>query len=101
MMKSLKAVSIAALLPTTFLATTAPKRPSAQVVTVTAVEYGFEAPASIAAGTVTIKLVNKGQELHHVLVAKLEEGHTIADLQNAPPDAPPPSWFKMVGGPNA
>ena len=101
MMKSLKAVSIAALLPTTFFPTAAPKRPSAQVVTVTAVEYGFEAPASIAAGTVTLKLVNKGKELHHITLAKLEEGHTIADLQSAPPDAPPPVWFKMIGGPNA
>lgn len=102
MSKFLHAVTVAALLPTTYLSTNAPKpkRASAQVVTVTAVDYGFEAPASVASGTVTLKLVNKGKELHHLAVAKLEQGHTIEDLQKAPP-GPPPEWFKTIGGPNA
>ena len=103
MTKFFQAVTIAALLPTTYLSTLGPKVPkraSAQVVTVTAVDYGFEAPTSVAAGTVTLKLVNKGKELHHLAIAKLEQGHTIEDLQKAPP-GPPPEWFKTVGGPNA
>src|SRR5262245_47635565 len=103
MMKFFQAVTVAALLPTTYLSSVGPKVPkraSAQVVTVTAVDYGFEAPTSVAAGTVTLKLVNKGKELHHLAIAKLEQGHTIEDLQNAPP-GPPPEWFKTVGGPNA
>jgi uncharacterized cupredoxin-like copper-binding protein len=106
MLKSIKAVSVAALLPTTFLAaarpiaSATPKRPSAQVVTVTAVDYGFEAPASISAGTVTLNLVNRGKELHHLWLAKLEDGHTVEDLQKLPPGKPP-AWFKNIGGPNA
>jgi plastocyanin len=70
-------------------------------VTVTASDFGFQAPDTIAAGVTTVRLVNKGKELHQVQLIKLEEGKTLADVAQAlKSGGPPPSWMKFMGGPN-
>lgn len=102
MLKAILAAGVAALLPLHDGAGT-PVPPKPLLVTITTVDYAFEAPASIEAGTVTLRLVNRGKELHHIWVMKLERGKTIADLETAmkKPGAPPPPWAIDVGGPNA
>jgi hypothetical protein len=50
----------------------------------------------------TFRLVNDGATLHHLLIARLDSGKTLADLQAALKNpGPPPRWMVMVGGPNA
>jgi hypothetical protein len=80
-----------------------PARYSGKVVTVKALDYAFEIADSVEAGYTTIRLLNQGKELHHVQMARLEEGHTLKDLFEAmkDPAAKPPKWFIEVGGPNA
>jgi hypothetical protein len=75
------------------------------VVTITAKDFSYEAPDTISAGMVTLRLVNQGPELHHVQLLKLDDGHTIAELEAglkaAPPGSPPPPWVHDVAGPNS
>lgn len=72
------------------------------VVTVTARDFSFEAPAEIPAGPTTFRMVNAGQTLHHVQLVKLEEGKTFDDLMAAlKAGGPPPAWVRDMGGPNA
>lgn len=102
-MKKAPQVSLAAAL-LAFAACTA-KPPAASpppVVTVTAVNYAFNAPDTIAAGVTTFKLLNKGTELHHLQLIKLNDGKTLADLLAAiAKPGPFPDWATFVGGPNA
>jgi hypothetical protein len=70
-------------------------------ITVTASDFKLDMPASIAAGSVSFHLVNKGKELHQAQIVRFEEGKTIADLGKAMEhEGPPPSWLHFVGGPN-
>lgn len=70
--------------------------------TFTATDYTFSGPTDIAAGTSTFRLVNRGKEPHHVVLVRLDEGKTFADLQTALQNpGPPPAWAKAIGGPNA
>jgi len=72
------------------------------VVTVHAKDFAFDAPKTIAAGQTSFKLVNDGQNMHHLQIMKLEQGKTFADLQAAMKNpGPPPTWLVNVGGPNA
>ena len=71
------------------------------VVTVEAHDFSFDAPAEVPAGRTTIRLVNHGQEIHHVQVVRLEDGHTLAELlETLAAGGPPPTWARDVGGPN-
>jgi hypothetical protein len=75
--------------------------PAANVVTVTAKDYSFDAPAEIPAGLTTIRLVTEGKELHHANLVKLEDGKTFDDFKQAiQKQGPPPAWMRMAGGPN-
>lgn len=70
--------------------------------TVTASEYSFDAPASVPAGYVKLRMVNRGREVHHVQLLKLAPGKTIADFQQAmQAGGPPPAWVTALGGPGA
>lgn len=73
-----------------------------RAVTITASDFTYEAPDSIPAGVTTFNLVNKGPELHHVQIIRLEQGKTFADFQAAMKNpGPPPGWVTFLGGPNA
>jgi uncharacterized cupredoxin-like copper-binding protein len=72
------------------------------VVTVHANEFAFTGPKSVAAGTITFRMVNDGKQLHHVTIVKLLHGKTAADYVEAiKHPGPPPAWSVEVGGPNA
>ena len=80
---------------------TEPPKAAPAIVTVTATDFRFDAPATAPAGAVTIHLINHGKELHQVQLIKLEDGKTAADFAKAlQTPGPPPSWIKFVGGPN-
>ncbi len=73
----------------------------ASVVTVTATDFAFEAPAEVPAGLTTFQLVNRGPSLHHIQLVKLEEGKTADDFMAAlKAGGPPPRWVSWAGGPN-
>ncbi|CAN5790000.1 hypothetical protein BH24GEM1_BH24GEM1_21390 [soil metagenome] len=71
----------------------------ANVLTVTASDYAFDAPAEVPAGLTTIRLVNKGPSLHHIQMMKLEDGKTLADFLGALKGEHPPTWATPAGGP--
>lgn len=66
-------------------------------------DYGFAGPDRIPAGVTTMQVVNKGQDLHHIQLLKLQQGKTAEDFRAAMAAAPSrmPAWVKLVGGPNA
>lgn len=69
------------------------------VVTVTATDFLFDAPDRMPSGAVTIRLVNKGEALHHAQLVRLDEGRTPEDLAEADATGELPSWATFVGGP--
>lgn len=83
-------------------AVAAAPRPSAapaRTLAITATNYAFDMPDSVAAGRTVIRLLNKGPEMHHAQLVRLEGGHTVAEMLQAPP-GPPPAWVREIGGPN-
>jgi hypothetical protein len=69
---------------------------------VTAADYAFTAPDTVAAGLEMFHLVNKGPSVHHLQIVKLRENKTTADLAAAFKNpGPPPAWVQWVGGANA
>ncbi|HEU4885829.1 MAG TPA: hypothetical protein VFT45_26570, partial [Longimicrobium sp.] len=74
------------------------------LVTVTATEYAFSAPATIPAGLTTVRVVSQGTEFHHVQLVRLDPGHTVEELMEhaaTRQHEPMPAWAHFVGGPNA
>lgn len=81
-------------------ASPAASAPAANVVTITATNYKFDAPASIPAGLTTIRLVDQ-VGLHHATLLRLTDGKTVADLGKAlQKPGPLPPWAIPSGGPN-
>ncbi|MFL5385941.1 MAG: hypothetical protein ACJ8GN_25780 [Longimicrobiaceae bacterium] len=73
-----------------------------RVVTVVARDFAFQAPDEVQAGLVTIQLQNRGTNLHHMAIMKLDDGKTLQDLFAAfQAGGAPPAWAHDVGGPNA
>jgi uncharacterized cupredoxin-like copper-binding protein len=71
-------------------------------ITIKAMDYAFELPATVRPGHRTIRLVGAGREAHHVWIVRIEEGKSINDFLAAlRPGASLPSWAKSIGGPNA
>lgn len=82
---------------------TVPPRHAAPLpeVTVVTSEYAFTMPDTLAAGPTTFRVENRGHELHHVMLVRLERGKTAADLVSAMKAGGAfPSWAVPVGGPN-
>lgn len=76
--------------------------PGANLATYVATNYAFDGPRSLAAGLTTFRLVNRGQELHHLILAKLTGGKSAEDLvkaMEAEPHGAPPGWAVLEGGP--
>jgi hypothetical protein len=77
------------------------RRDGIRSVTVTASDYAFTAPDTIPAGLTEFRLQNRGTEMHHVMLIRLDPGKTMKDLFGAmKPDGPLPSWAHEAGGPN-
>lgn len=78
------------------------RAPGSAVVTVVASEFRFTVPQTLPAGRTTFRLVNHGQQVHHLTLIHLVQGKTLTDLRAAlAKPGPPPSWMIPVGGPNA
>jgi hypothetical protein len=85
--------------PTSAADTTSASSP--RFVHVVATDYKLQLPDKIPAGAVTFHLMNEGKEMHQAMVARLDDGKTMADLGKAmSTEGPPPSWMKFLGGPN-
>ncbi len=83
----------------TATAAVAPATPN--VVTVTARDFAFDAPAEIPSGMTTFHLVNNGPDVHHIQLVKLEQGKTMDELiSSLKPEKPMPDWAVQMGGPN-
>jgi len=81
--------------------TVATRRDGIRTVTVTASDYAFSAPDTIPAGMTEIRLLNRGTEMHHVWLIRLDAGKTMQDVFSAMQgDGGMPSWARDVGGPN-
>ena len=77
------------------------RRDGIRTVTVTATDFVFTAPDTIPAGLTEFRLLNRGAEMHHVFLMRLDGGKSMADLFAAMKgDGPLPSWAREVGGPN-
>lgn len=72
-------------------------------VSFTAFEYGFSGPENVPAGMTRVRIINKGQALHHIQLVRLTDNKTAADFVTAMKANPShtPAWAKMAGGPNA
>ena len=69
--------------------------------TVVATDYKFDAPDEVPSGMMTIHLVDNGAEMHHVAFVKLNDGKTVADIEQAmKTQGPMPSWAVDYGGVN-
>jgi hypothetical protein len=76
--------------------------PAAHSVTFTATDYRFSGPTEIPAGLTAFRLDNQGKELHHLVIARLDQGRTMDSLHAAlKQPGPPPPWLHFIGGPNA
>jgi hypothetical protein len=62
--------------------------------------YAFTAPATMPAGLVRMRVINRGTVPHYARIVRLDEGKTLADF-NAwrKSGGRPPSWYVPVGGP--
>jgi hypothetical protein len=102
----------AAALITLLVACSPPKQtasPSPTVVTITATDYEFAAPETIAAGLTTFRLINQGREPHQAVIMGAS-GKTPTELLTAAvPKGSLPEWWREVlelhptfpGGPGA
>ncbi len=73
-----------------------------QDITFTATEFRFAGPDSIAPGVTRIRLVNRGTQAHHLILARLDDGKTLEDVQAAlqkDPNGVPP-FLSFRGGAN-
>jgi hypothetical protein len=72
-----------------------------QVLDVRTRDFAFEAPDSVSAGVTTIRLENRGHELHHVQLLRLTGGHEFGELEDSiAAGGRLPDWAERVGGPN-
>jgi len=70
-------------------------------ITITAKDYGFEAPEELQAGLVTINLVNEGQEPHHAQLVRLNDGVTLEQFNAALQEGEAAAFplVNFIGGP--
>jgi uncharacterized cupredoxin-like copper-binding protein len=78
-----------------------PAAAAANVATYDASEFQLSGPGQLPAGRTRFRLVNKGQEPHHLMVVRLEEGRTYDSLLAVlKQPGMPPRWVHPIGGPN-
>lgn len=77
------------------------RAPGANVVTVVVHDYAYDMPATIPAGLTTFVLRNEGTQGHHLQLARIDAGKTMADVHAALlSNKGEPAWMHAVGGPN-
>ena len=74
---------------------------TAQVIDVRTRDFAFEAPDTVRAGLTTIRVANRGHELHHVQLLRLGGSHGFAEFEDSvAAGGGVPEWAEPVGGPN-
>ncbi len=71
-----------------------------QMVDVTAGDFFYTVVDTISSGATTFRLSTTGEEMHHVQLVRLDDGHTLEELLVAM-QGEPPAWAQFFGGPNA
>lgn len=59
-------------------------------------DYAYAVEGEPSVGPLTMTFRNEGEEIHHAILGKLDEGKTLADVQKTldeGPEGPPPPWF--------
>jgi len=79
-----------------------PAPPTANVVTINAKDFSFDAPDTIPAGLTTVKFANAGKEPHQVVFIRIDSGKTMADIATImkDPNAKVPGWMSFPLGAN-
>jgi len=74
--------------------------PAPQVATFTATDFAFSGPDTIAPGMTEIRMVNTGAQEHHLILGRLDDGKTAADVMEALAKDPnaEPAWLSWRGG---
>jgi hypothetical protein len=72
-----------------------------RVIDVTARDYAFDVPDTIAPGPMTFRFLNRGPDVHHVYIVVMPEGKTLQDLMRETRGELLPAWAHAVGGPGA
>ena len=99
MRASLPSVALLALATACAKPAATPAGPT--VVTITATDFAFSMPDTIAAGLVELRLTNHGAEPHHAVVFRLSEEKPMDTVMAALAAAgPPPPWLRLAVGPN-
>ncbi len=71
------------------------------VIDVSAGDYFYTMADTVSAGATTFRLATSGQEMHHVQLVRLQDGHTLQELMGAMQSGATPDWAHFEGGPNA
>lgn len=66
-------------------------------VVITAREYSFSGPDSIAGGWTQLTLDNQGEKAHDLILFKLDEGKIMDDVMAALEAEGPPDWITLIG----
>lgn len=73
--------------------------PSARVLDVDAYEYALKAPDSIAAGVVTVRLVDHGKVSHQAILARLDDTSSLARvMKTLTDDKVHTTGIRLIGG---
>jgi hypothetical protein len=99
---SMFSTTLTLLLAGALSAVASPKAAEINVMKVTARDYAFDAPDTVLAGRTEIRLSNRGKELHHLWLVRLDAGKTAKDFFAAmQKGGPMPAWAHDAGGPNS
>jgi hypothetical protein len=66
--------------------------------TVTMTDNAFSAADTIAPGMTAIRIVNQGAVHHQMILARIDSGRTMADVEGALSSPETPGWIVVVGG---
>ncbi len=75
--------------------------PVAQELVFTATDYDFAGPSSIAAGSTWVRVTNRGADVHHLQLVRLDANRSVGEaFASYGADSVSPPWLHAVGGPN-
>ena len=91
----LTALALAGAIGTNDVAAQLPGR----VIDVNGGDYFFQAPDTIDAGVITLRLWQRGNDFHNLELVRLDSGHTGTEWHRAAIAHRLPTWAKNLGGP--
>jgi hypothetical protein len=103
MLRNIRFILAVGLLIIGALVACAPAAAPIPQVTIKAHDYSYDGPTKLNAGLVTIKLTNEGQEMHHAQLARLNDGVSMDQIEQAFQTDPNAALalVTLVGGPGA